>query len=66
MQLEDHHRRVYIPWTPGIKSSWSVSQVRSALRSLEDGDFSDAAQLVDAMGRDDRLTAVLQTRINAL
>ena len=66
MQIEDHHRRVYIPWTPGIKSSWSVSQVRSALRSLEDGDFSDAAQLVDAMGRDDRLTAVLQTRINAL
>jgi phage gp29-like protein len=66
VQLEDHHRRVYIPWTPGIKSSWSVSQVRSALRSLEDGDFSDAAQLVDAMGRDDRLTAVLQTRINAL
>ena len=66
MQFEEKHRRVYIPWTPGIKSSWSVSQVRSALRSLEDGDFSDAAQLVDAMGRDDRLTAVLQTRINAL
>lgn len=40
--------------------------MRSALRSLEEGDFSDAAQLVDAMGRDDRFTAVLKTRINAL
>ena len=61
-----HHQRVYVPWTPGIKPSWTVNAVRSALNNHELGDFSESSKLIDAMGRDDRLSAVVATRINAL
>lgn len=44
----------------------SVEKVRAALRAHENGDFTAAAQLVDAMGRDDRVTGVFETRIQGL
>jgi len=43
-----------------------VSLVKHALAELEAGVFTLASQLVDAMGRDDRLEAVVQQRIEAL
>jgi phage gp29-like protein len=43
-----------------------VSKVRRALAGLESGLFTDAAALVDAMGRDDRIEAVVQQRMEAL
>lgn len=43
-----------------------VNLVRRALAELESGVFTLASQLVDAMGRDDRLESVVQQRIEAL
>ena len=59
-------RTIYTPYSAGIQPTWTVAQVRQSLLSHELGDFSSSAQLVDAMGRDDRMTAVLETRIKAL
>ena len=44
----------------------TVGAVKSALYELEQGIFTRSAQLVDAMGRDDRIGAVLRTRIQGL
>jgi hypothetical protein len=44
----------------------NVTKVKAALSALESGHFMQAAQLVDAMGRDDRISAVLGTRVNGL
>ena len=45
---------------------WNVASVKSALNSHELGNFSASAQMATAMGRDDRITAVLETRITGL
>ena len=44
----------------------SLTFVESALRDLEVGMFARAAQLVDFMGRDDRFSGALGTRVRAL
>lgn len=44
----------------------TVSSVKQALTSLENGIFGRAAQLVDVMTRDDRINGVVSTRIDAL
>jgi hypothetical protein len=36
-------------WTPGIKPTWTISEVRHALRTHRQGIFSYSAQLVDTM-----------------
>jgi phage gp29-like protein len=46
--------------------SWTVPEVRSALDVHELGTFFSSAQLMDAMGRDDRIDACLGTRVRAL
>jgi len=61
-----HLRRIYTPYSAGIQPTWTVGQVRGALLSHELGVFESSARLVDAMGRDDRLTACLETRIKAV
>ncbi len=43
-----------------------VGTVRQALLDLERGQFLASAQLCDAFGGDDRITGVLQTRVDAL
>jgi hypothetical protein len=53
-------------WTPGIKPTWTVSEVRTALRLHADGDFSQSALLVDAMGEDDVLPGILDKRIDSV
>jgi phage gp29-like protein len=45
---------------------WDVPSVKSALAQMESGNFIAAAQLADAMDRDDRIAACLDTRIRAL
>ncbi len=48
-------------------SEWdSISLVKTAIRQLEQGEFSQAAQVVDAMQRDDRIAGCLGTRTEAL
>lgn len=44
----------------------SVTMVKSAIRALEQGQLDAAAQVVDAMGRDDRLRGCLLQRTEAL
>lgn len=51
-----------VSWT-----DWdSVQKVKHAIRGLEAGQFESAAQVVDAMGRDDRIDGCLMTRAGAL
>ena len=47
-------------------STWSVADVNSALDGHELGQFMDSCTLMDAMGRDDRITGCLGTRVRAL
>lgn len=48
-------------------SDWdNVNVVKNAIRQLENGIFDAAAQVVDSMGRDDRITGVMSTRAGAL
>jgi phage gp29-like protein len=48
-------------------SEWdSVQLVKAALRDLELGLFDQSSQVVDAMGRDDRISGCLLTRVEAL
>lgn len=48
-------------------SEWdSVSLVKQALRDMEFGIMDQASQVIDAMGRDDRISGCLLTRIEAL
>lgn len=60
------NKTVYLPWTTTTQVSWTVASMRAALNSHETGDFSTSAKLIDAMGRDDRLAAVLDTRVRGL
>lgn len=53
-------------WTPGIKPTWTVSEVRSALRNHRDGDFSLSSQLIDTMGEDDAIPGLLEKYVDAL
>lgn len=48
-------------------SEWdSVNLVKQALRDMEFGIMEQVAQVIDAMGRDDRISGCLLTRIEAL
>ncbi len=53
-------------WSPGIKPTWSVADVRSALRAHAEGDYSKSAQLVDSMGEDDSIPGFLDKRVDAV
>lgn len=43
-----------------------MAQVRRALDAHESGSFYSSAQMVEAMGRDDRISAVLSTRVKGM
>lgn len=53
-------------WSPGIKSTWTVADVRAALLQHEQGSFSQTAQLVDAMWRDDRIPVLVEGRARGM
>lgn len=55
-----------VPAQVGNVSDWTLESAMSALDLLEQGDFSQAAALADAMGRDARIVSPLGTRIRAL
>jgi phage gp29-like protein len=44
----------------------NLARVKAALAELEAGRFEQAADLIDAMGRDDRIEGVTATRLDAL
>ena len=47
-------------------TTWTVAMVRRALQDLERGQYQRAAQLADAMTRDDRISGTLRTRVRGL
>lgn len=47
-------------------TTWTVGQVRSALRQHVDGDFGRSALLADAVRGDDRIKSDLRTRVYAV
>lgn len=51
---------------PGLHSTWTISAARNAIGAHEMGDFAASSQLFDAMGRDDRIEAVMATRTQAV
>lgn len=53
-------------WTPGIQPTWTIAQVRHALRTHREGSFAESAQLVDSMGEDDCIPELASKRIDAL
>lgn len=59
-------RTAITQWSPGIKPTWTIAEVRAALRQHASGDFSASAQLVDSMGEDDLIPGVLEKRTDAL
>jgi phage gp29-like protein len=52
---------VTIQLAPAVQSTWTVSQVRATLLEHEEGSFASSALLWEAMGRDDRVEAVMET-----
>lgn len=59
-------REFISPWPTTIDPLWSVRKVKTALLEHECGFFCLSSQIVDAMGRDDRVKAVKDTRISGL
>lgn len=58
--------RVYGEHHPDLASKWTLASADAAITAHERGDFSGSARLVDAMGRDDRISGVTATRIQAV
>lgn len=56
----------HVEGPPRVVTSWSPGAVRLALTQLQRGDFSTAGALADAVLGDDRVQAVLGTRVNGL
>lgn len=53
-------------WTPGVKPTWTIAEVRAALRLHALGDFSRSALLVDTMGEDDCIPGLLEKLVDAV
>jgi phage gp29-like protein len=66
MPSSDILRTAVTSWTPGIRPTWTISEVRQALRLHAEGDFSLSAQLVDTMGEDDVLPSTLEKLVDAV
>jgi phage gp29-like protein len=47
-------------------TKWTAKLIQEALEQHEAGDFNRSGSLVDAMGRDDRISGVMNTRVNAV
>lgn len=54
------------PWSPGLIPAWDIAASKNALLSHERGQFQSSSKMATAMGRDDRVTAVIETRVMGL
>ena len=52
--------------TQGLWNEWDVTGLRDALEAHEIGQFQKSAMLVDWLGRDDRVSSALGTRVRAV
>lgn len=66
MPSSDILRQVTAWSSLGIRSTWTVSEVRAALQQHADGNFSQSALLADSFGEDDVLPGVLEKRVDAV
>jgi hypothetical protein len=53
-------------WTPGIRPTWDVAQVKSALYEHQTGCFGQSSMLVEAMYADDELPTSLDRAVNMI
>lgn len=53
-------------WTPGIRPTWDVAKVKSALYEHQTGAFAQSALLVEAMYADDELPTSLDRAVNQI
>ncbi len=53
-------------WTPGVKPTWTISEVRAALRMHAQGNFERSAVLVDTMGEDDCIPGLIEKLVDAV
>lgn len=53
-------------WTSGIRPTWSVDQVKSALYDHQTGTFAQSALLAEAMYADDELPTSLDRAVNQI
>jgi phage gp29-like protein len=53
-------------WQPSIPITWSFGQIKSALRSLTQGDFSRSSQLFRSMQEDDEIPESLEKLVDSV
>lgn len=53
-------------WTPGIRPTWDVAQVKAALYEHQTGCFGQSSLLVEAMYADDELPSALDRAVNLI
>jgi phage gp29-like protein len=58
-------KKLIIPWTTGLKATWTVPQIRNALRQQRQGILDQSSQLYDSLLEDDEFPGTLARRVNA-
>jgi phage gp29-like protein len=58
-------KSIILPWQTGMKASWTISQLKSALLQQRQGLLGLSSQLYDSLLEDDELPGTLAKRVNA-
>lgn len=58
-------RQIVLPFQTGLKSSWTLPQLKTALRGQRIGELDLSSQLYDTLLEDDELQGALRKRVNA-
>jgi phage gp29-like protein len=58
-------RKLILPWQTGLKASWTIAQLRSALLQQRQGLLGLSSQLFDSLLEDDEFPGTLARRVNA-
>lgn len=58
-------KSIILPWQTGMKASWTISQLKSALLQQRQGLLGLSSQLYDSLLEDDELPGTLARRVNA-
>lgn len=58
--------RVITPWQPTIQQSWSLEQIKQAIRAHMDGDFQQTARMLRSMGEDDEIPGTVRKMCEAV
>lgn len=54
------------PWSTGIRPTWTVSQIRTALQQHRLGMFEQSSLLIESMVEDDEFPSALEKRVGAV